>query len=223
MGFDVSMNTNNSIYGTRFSPLMSNSFQDNLNFSLPFPAMDFGGYMNGDFMSTMNLFNMFMMGSMPKAWQGQMFNKDFNTRTNLPALKNVYDADTCNKLANIAEKNALRTNTVKWCYHGVKDSLSKAGLNNGEITGGSAYQARGVLSNHNKFTPVTVDKKDLKNLPAGCVIVWNPFTDRKGKYHKDGHIAITLGDGREASDHVQNLVIGETYSVFVPKGLNKKA
>jgi len=224
MGFDVSMNTNNSIYGTRFSPLMSNSFQDNLNFSLPFPGMDFGSYMNGDFMSTMNLFNMLMMGSMPKSLQGQIFTENFNTKTNLPALKNVYNPNISNKLANIAEKNALRTNTRGRCAAIATDSINKTDLTNGRIRVGSAYQTDSILENNKNFKEVSVSKSDLKNLPAGCVVVWQPFTDSHNRFHEHGHIAVTLGNGKEASDHVQNqLVANSRYSVFVPIGINSKA
>jgi len=223
MVYGPTLNTNNSIYAQKLSPMMSNPFEDSFSFNLPFTGMDFSQYLNGDFMSTFQLFDMMMMGNMPKAWQGGLIDTSFNTKTDLAALKHVYNPSIGNNLANIANKNALQRDTVGKCYRGVKDSLAKAGLNNGELTGGSAWQAKGVLSKHKNFQKVDIAKNDLKNLPAGCVIVWDPYSDRKGKLHQHGHIAVTLGNGKEASDHVQNLVIAGNYTVFVPKGLSGKA
>jgi len=220
----TSLNANTSIYGASWNPMTSSSFDNCYNLSMPFIGMDFTQLLNGDFSSTMQLFNMFMNSQMPKPWQGAMFNKDFNTHTNLSALKNVYNPTIANKLANIAEKNALRTNTHGRCAAISTDSINKADLTNGRIRVGSAYQVDGILENNKNFKEVSVEKSDLKNLPAGCVVVWQPFTDSRNKYHEHGHISVTLGNGKEASDHVQNQVITNSrYSVFVPVGINSKA
>lgn len=183
---------------------------------------DFSSYLDGSFASTLQL--LMMSANMNAACQKALFNQHFNTDTNLPSLKQAkYSSEMGEKLANIACKNAERTGTIGRCYHGVKDSLKLAGLNHGEMTGGSAWQAADSLKNHKNFNKVGVQRDQLKSLPAGCIIVWDPFTDRKGKYHEHGHIAVTLGNGKEASDHVQNLLTsGDKYTVYVPtNGINK--
>jgi len=217
-GASLNTNTNKSIYSAGFSPMAPAPFEDDFSFSLPFSGQNFSNYMDGDFMSTFQFFNMFMMGQMPKAWQGQMFTEHFNTKSNLPALKNVYNPEIANKLANIASKNAQNMNTKGYCARGANKSLELAGLSKGETRVASAYQAEGILSKHKNFKEISVTRDDLNKLPAGCVIVWDQSAG-----HPHGHIAVTLGDGKEASDHVQKLVTNRNagFSVFVPTGMNK--
>lgn len=189
-------------------------------FSFSSGGIDFLNCFNGDFNSTMMLFNSFLNNKMPTFVQDQIFTKDFDTKTNLETLKNVYNPGLSNKLACIADKNANRINTSGWCYRAVKDTLAKSNLNNGEITGGSAKDASRVLSNHKNFKEVKVSRKDLKSLPAGCIIVW-----QESPGHPHGHIAITLGKGKEASDKVRKVIVRNDaeYSVYVPVGINKKS
>lgn len=102
-----------------------------------------------------------------------------------------------------------------YCYRGVIRSLAKMGITG--LTGGSAYMAADQLAKRSDFTEVKVSKADLKNLPAGAVVVWNRTADNS-KPH--GHISISLGDGREASDHLTNQYqsCGDgTFRVFLPK------
>ena len=156
--------------------------------------------------NTMNDFNKFLLNPIE-------FNTKFNTETNLPALKDVYDKDLGNSLANIANKNAKEMNTIGYCARGTNKALELAGLAKGETRVAAACQADGVLSHHPNFAKVTVSKDELKNLPAGCVIAWQASSG-----HPYGHIAVTLGSGKEASDHVQNLSVRDAkFSVFVPK------
>ena len=177
-----------------------------------------------------DLFSLFLLGKNPDLMSYLMFsntmedfdkfllspsgfNEKFNTETNLPALKNVYDKDLGNSLANIANKNAKEMNTIGYCARGTNKALELAGLANGETRVAAACQADGVLSKHKNFKEVKVSKDELKSLPAGCVIVWEASNG-----HPYGHIAVTLGNGKEASDHVQNLIVRDAkFSVFVPK------
>lgn len=226
MTYGASLNTfnkNSSIYGTGFSPIRPMPFADTFSFNLPMFGDDFSNYMTGDFMATFQLFNMLMMGQMPKAWQANIMDSHFNTKTNLPGLKGIYNGDIGNKLANIANKNAQRMNSKGLCARGTNKALELANLANGDTRAASAYQVAGKLRHSNNFTEVNVAKDDLKSLPAGCVVVWNPYTDRKGKYHQHGHICVTLGNGQEASDSVYAMNLkSSSYAVFVPKGINKK-
>ena len=53
------------------------------------------------------------------------------------------------------------------------------------------------LARHPGFKEIRVGASQLRDLPAGAVVVWG----RTG-VSPHGHISIALGDGREASDHV---------------------
>jgi len=142
--------------------------------------------------------------------------KGFNTNTNLAQLKDVYNPQLSGKLASIANRNALQTGTIGKCSHVVSDTLMDAKLANGNIRVASAYQAASKLSENKNFKQVNIPREDLKKLPAGCVVVWD-----RSAGHEHGHIAVTLGNGKEASDHTQNLSSRNAeYSVFVPTGGN---
>lgn len=195
----------------------------NSNFNMPMlPTNNFNFFNTGSFnMPMFNMPNMFNMFN--NKFRTNSYNKDFDTKTDLAALKDVYKPEISGKLASIASQTASNMGSVGWCYRGVKDTFLSAGLTKNRLAGDSAFEARDILRNHKNFKEISVDKKDLTKLPAGCVIVWQPYADSKGKWHKDGHIAVTLGKGKEASDHEQNLVIGKSYSVFVPTGLSKTA
>lgn len=117
-------------------------------------------------------------------------------------------------IARTAEKVGFRKNTSGWCYRGVKETLNQAGVN---LEGGSAYQAADQLARNSKFKEVRVPKSELSKLPAGAVVVWSPYTDNRGNYHKHGHISVALGDGREASDNVRSqLKLNGDCRVFIP-------
>lgn len=205
-----------------FNPYTPMSFGSSA-MSIPFGGMDYMNCFNNDFMSTMFLFDSFLKNQMPMNIQNQIFTNQYNTKTNLASLTDVYNPDLGNNLANIAEKNANAQNTKGLCFKGVRTTLEKAGLSEGEIRGASAYQAADMLANHKNFREVDVSKNELKELPAGCIIVWdrNYVGTKKGDIH--GHIAVTLGDGKEASDHVSNkLVMKSTnHRVFVPVATGK--
>ncbi len=120
-----------------------------------------------------------------------------------------YNEKTGEAIAEEAESVAGKTNTVGKCYRGVKNSLKKFGVN---LEGGSAYQAASQLADNDNFKEVKVDRDELKELPAGAVVVWDKSA---GKQH--GHISIALGDGREASDHIQQQMTSRPkYRVFLP-------
>lgn len=244
-------------FNSNFLPMGMNSFNFNNpfmgNFNTPFQfsAMNYNSLFNSSFNSGFNTpmpmfqmsnFDLFNTGSFNMPNMFNIFNTkfktdsyktDFDTKTDLSALKNVYNPKISGKLASIASKTAAKKDTVGLCYGGVKDSLLNAGLTKGRLAGDSAFEARDILRNNKNFKEVHVDQGDLTKLPAGCIIVWQPYLgkdkDNKDVWHKDGHIAITLGKIKhkgqivsgEASDHIQGLLIGKSYSVFVPTGLSK--
>lgn len=246
--------TTNSIYdvgsGNNISPNLATS-PFSFQFS-PFVG-DFSMYMNNDFASTMLLFNAYMSQTLPPSWDTGLFDKSYNVKPSrikiqaekpperrsfafkpqvrqleLKELKDVYNPKLSNALANIAEKNANAMRKSKdsdryLCSMGVRQTLEQAGLANG-FRAASAYQGADLLRNNKNFKEIDVDKGDLKSLPAGCVIVWDPYYDSKGKSHEDGHIATTLGNGMEASDRVNEMSLRNSkYSVFIPTGIKSNA
>lgn len=114
-------------------------------------------------------------------------------------------------LAAAAEKEAKAEGTTGWCYRGVSRALKSIGVS---ATGESAYMAADQLARNPKFREVKVSNDKLSSLPPGAVVVWN-----KGPGHPHGHISVALGDGREASDHIQKQISnmsGCTQRVFMP-------
>ncbi|MBP7211791.1 hypothetical protein KBA27_03060 [bacterium] len=186
---------------------------------MPYNPFGFNSMMpQSDFMTQLML--MSMMSPMSSGFSG-MPNFSFNTNTNLPQLKNVYNPQVGKNLAEVAYENASAQNTRGRCFHGVRTTLELAGLSNGEIRGKAAYQAADMLENHKNFKEVNVDRSQLNNLPAGCVVVYNQCPG-----HPYGHITVSLGDGKAASDHFENAVAGHSqlydqYRVFVPVGKHK--
>ncbi len=166
-----------------------------------------------DFMSSLMLFDLFARTKITPRQSSEIVTTNFNTNTNLASLKNVYNAELGNAFANIANRNARSLGTVGWCLRGVRKALNWAGLHKGESLGNSAYQAVNNLSNNRNFKQVQVSRGNLRNLPAGCIIVWN-----RTSRNPHGHIAVTLGNGKEASDHVQNLItnMNTSFTVFAP-------
>lgn len=256
-------NFNNNFLGMRMNSFnFNNPFASNFSNSFQFLDMNYNSLFNSGFNSNFNsgfntpmpMFqmsnsNFFNTGSfnMPMFNMPNMFNifntkfktnsykTGFDTKTDLAALKDVYNPEISGKLASIASETAAKKDTIGWCYGGVKDSLLKAGLTKSRLSGDPAYLARDLLRKNKNFKEVKIDKEDLTKLPPGCVIVWQPYMgknkENKDVWHESGHIAITLGkiehNGKivagEASDHIQGLLIGKSYSVFVPTGLSKTA
>lgn len=118
------------------------------------------------------------------------------------------------KLGRMAERVARRRGTTGWCYAGVADSVARAlGFT---LWGKSAYMAADILAGSSDFKEAhNIRPQDLKDLPAGAIVVWG-----KTGVSKHGHISVSLGDGREASDHVdtqRTQLRGHTnFRVFMP-------
>lgn len=222
MVYDLSLSANSNISGCGFGAgFFSNPFATSNSMPWMFSPNGFSSLF-GDMSSPFQMFDMFMNNKMPMPWQKGLFNQSFDTRTNMAALKKTYNPQLANKLANIAYKNAMARNSRHRCLAGARESFNDMGLVKGSM-GGSAYQAAAVLEKNKNFKEVQVSRADLKNLPAGCVIVWNRncFGTKSSDIH--GHIAITLGGGKEASDHVSNktYLLNSSHRVFVPVGLNR--
>lgn len=115
------------------------------------------------------------------------------------------------RLASSAEAMASSMNTTGWCAKGVNRSLAAAGLPVNPLP--SAYMYGDVLARDSRFREVSLSDEQIRQLPPGAIIVTDAY-NRPGNPH--GHIAVTLGNGREASDHVANISTGGTQRVFIP-------
>lgn len=96
------------------------------------------------------------------------------------------------------------------CFRGVKYAMARQGV---RLTGVPAYTAAGQLARNGNFRETRLSRAQLSQLPAGATVVWAPH----GK-HKNGHVSIALGNGREASDVLRNQITnyGSSFRVFLP-------
>lgn len=112
------------------------------------------------------------------------------------------------KIATQAKGVAASMSSVGYCYRGVKRALKKVGVG---LEGSSAFMAKRQLEQDRRF-----NKVPMNNLKKGDILVHG-----KSGAHPHGHIAVYLGNGKEASDHIGKLVTGRRYggtSVFRAKG-----
>jgi hypothetical protein len=109
------------------------------------------------------------------------------------------------KIAASAKCVANKMDSNGYCYRGVKRALKPFGVH---LEGQSAYMAKDMLKEDPRFKVVAVNEFD--NLLPGDILVHG-----KSKAHRNGHIAVYLGNGKEASDHVQKLVTSRRYGTSV--------
>jgi len=133
--------------------------------------------------------------------------------------KSIYNKEKSNHLAIIADFVAKSTRTSGYCARGVNDALEKAGIVKKDSTRrASAYQLKEAFDNTPSLKRVSVKREDLKKLPKGCIIVWQRGDGSANSPSSEhGHVCITLGNGKEASDDVRNLKVFDTeFDVYVP-------
>lgn len=136
---------------------------------------------------------------------------EFNTE--LPKLNEVnYNAQKGEILANDVVKH-VKARPTNFCAKYVKEAIARVGL--GAAEDGDAYQYADVLSRNRNFTEVKAHGEDIKTLPAGCIVVY-PRGDA-GCDPNYGHIEVALGNGKAASDFINNNVAAsDNARVFVP-------
>ena len=117
------------------------------------------------------------------------------------------------RLAQTAERQARLMNSRGWCARGVNRALRAAGLYVTPLP--SAYLYAKKLAADPRFRELRLTDAQIRKLPPGAIIVSAPYNS-PGNPH--GHISVTLGGGREASDHVQRVATNGTQRVFVPIG-----
>lgn len=121
-----------------------------------------------------------------------------------------YNEATGEKLSAYVKKHAKGFS--EGCAKAVSDTLAKTGLSNGKR--GHAYQMNSILSNNTHFKEVPVTSiKDTTSIPKGAILVYD-----KGVcgYNKEyGHVEVAIGNGKAASDGIQNIK-GMPSAVFIP-------
>lgn len=127
------------------------------------------------------------------------------------------------RIADEAEREARNTNTVGYCAKSVNKVLNGLGVGGY----GHAYQKANMLAASSRFKEVKVSPDQLNQLPRGAVVVWGRSAEKPY-----GHVTVALGNGKEASDHIQNLITrgaygsdwgngstgGSNVRVFIPQG-----
>lgn len=134
-------------------------------------------------------------------------------------LSDVYNKELSEKLAKQSKKEAAgKIKSTGWCAKCVNDALEKAGLVKKNSTRrASAYMLERVFDNNKSFQRVKVSRDELKNLPAGCVVVWQNGSGFGNAFAKHGHIFITQGNGKATSDYLQDMKdYGTDFAVYVP-------
>jgi len=117
-------------------------------------------------------------------------------------------------LANHARRHV--SGGVGRCYEFVANAIDSQVKR--FLSGGHAYMAAPQLARSPHFQEVRASGSELRNLPAGAVVVW-------AKGHSDsGHISIADGRGNEISDHIGPQMTrhygGGAPRVFVPTKRN---
>lgn len=114
-------------------------------------------------------------------------------------------------LAEAGRRAANEMNSRGWCAAGVNRALNYAGIPVNPLP--SAYMYGDVLARDSRFREVSLTDDQIRQLPPGAIVVTAPY-NFAGNPH--GHIAITLGNGMESSDHVAQLNLAGTQRVFIP-------
>ncbi len=98
------------------------------------------------------------------------------------------------------------------CARYVKQAIRDVGL--GPYINGNGEYCKYILRANPNFKETKIAGKNLSKLPAGCIIVYDRFD---AGYGKDGHVEITLGDGRACSDIItEEIEPSDNAYVFIP-------
>lgn len=98
-------------------------------------------------------------------------------------------------LQTAARHTAEKYQSVGLCYQAVYESVTQ--VYGDFLRGHSAYMAADYLVADPRFEAVDVAPEALPHLPPGWIVVWG-----QSPLSPHGHISISLGQGLEASDHI---------------------
>lgn len=118
-------------------------------------------------------------------------------KSTLSALESAEKSFALGKKLAVEAKNvATERDTLHHCYNAVAESIDK--IFGRFLTGESAYMSANQFASNLKFKEIHMRNTELTKLPAGAIVVWG-----KTSASPHGHISVCLGDGREASDHIE--------------------
>lgn len=214
--FDYQMPALNTGMDYNFMP-QNNSF----NFTMPnidFSQFNIGNMFGSSNINTSAFVNQFYnnftasLSQKNKNWMEQINNMFTMFGPQAANLNNVtYNQQKAQQIASNALTRA-GSHSTKQCAKYVNDAMEYAGL---DFSRGHAYQMIDNLRNSKDFKEVSITKDQLASLPAGCILVYP--RGAAGYSSEYGHIEITLGDGRAASDFVNsNPKYSNQMKVFVP-------
>ena len=132
----------------------------------------------------------------PQNVDSEIKTKPQTTVTQNGSVLSGYNASAGKRLANIALNNSV--GWTGYCARHVKNAISAANL--GSYQSGHAYQMPSILRNNKNFKEIPAQDVNVKDLPAGCVLVYNRGS--QGYSQEYGHTEITTGDGRAVSDGI---------------------
>lgn len=200
----MDMMTAFSTLGTTNSIVSKTTGNNSSNTSFTNPMFSWMPTLNTNFSTRTNT------ASKKKSTTYTFHTSSFNTKSNLPALKDAgYDEEKGYNLAKTAAGNAI--GFTHKCAKYVRIALEKNGLSNGMR--GDGYEYANILSQNSNFKEISTKDVNLSSLPAGCVLVYGQGV--AGYDSKAGHVEITLGNGQAVSDGVTNN-IRPGARVFVP-------
>ncbi len=137
--------------------------------------------------------------------------RDTFTRTTPNKSVNLegYNATKGEKLAKDALSHSV--GFTHHCARYVSNALERTGLSNG--LRGHGYQMAQILRSNDNFKEISIGNVDYKNLPAGCILVYNQGS--QGYNAEYGHVEIATGDGRCVSDGITHNV-RKPDAIFMP-------
>ena len=121
-----------------------------------------------------------------------------------------YCADAGMKLAKAAMNSAV--GFIGKCCTYVKNAIAKCGL--GAYVSGHAYSMVSIMRKNKKFKEINPAGVNVRNLPAGAVVVYGKGV--AGYSSTYGHVEIATGDGRCVSDGVTRNPRSNPTAIFIP-------
>ncbi|MBR1753932.1 hypothetical protein IJ732_03770 [bacterium] len=139
----------------------------------------------------------------------------------LGSSKDELDVDMTKQIAEASKKQVgYNKKSSALCAMFVREALEKTGVvEKNETRVISAYMLTKKYEETGSFMKLDIQNyEDLKDLPPGCIIVWEKGPGFGSAFAQHGHVAVTQGDGKATSDYNQMIKdYGTKFSVFVPK------
>lgn len=135
-------------------------------------------------------------------------------------LNGIFDETAANALANASKLRAGdREKSLGLCAKYVRLALQDSEtIGYEEIVVESAKDLNTPYLESGVFTEINVPtKRDLENLPAGCLVVWQNGEGFGNAFAKHGHVFVTQGEGKATTDYNQWIKdYGTDFKVYVP-------